>query len=102
MSALDMQRRRAALLARSARLRGEFSQDAAVLASRLGVVDRLRALQRSGVLRVAFGAAAALFAFKQPRRLVGLAARIAPFYPWIKPLVVRLWRSRKRDINSPP
>ena len=47
MSALDMQRRRAALLARSARLRGEFSQDAAVLASRLGVVDRLRALQRS-------------------------------------------------------
>jgi hypothetical protein len=93
----DLERRRAALIARSMRLRREFTRDAAYVSARLSVVDRLRALGRSGIVRVLIGAGAMLLAFKQPRRLVGLAARIAPFYPWIKPLVARLWRSRAAD-----
>jgi hypothetical protein len=100
--AADLERRRADLIARSARLRVEFLRDAAVIAARLSFVDRLRAIQRSGLLRLGLGAVAALLAFKQPRRLMRIAARIAPLYPWIKPLVARWWRSRREGVSSPP
>lgn len=92
-----LRKRRADLIERSDQLRRQFSADASAVAAKLAVVDRVLFIQRSGLARLIVGAGATLLLFRGPRRLLRIAARIAPFYPWIKPWIVRWWRSRRRE-----
>ncbi len=96
--------RRDALLARSTTLRAALSEDGARLAASVGAIDRLIARANSRGGRMLIGAAAALLLFRQPRRLLRLALRVAPFVPAVQPWIrrwLRAWRERA-EINPPP
>jgi len=89
--------RRELLLARSERLRLDLGDDAAALAFRFRLADRLVARARSGLARVLLVGGAALVLFGRPRRVVRLAVRLLMFWPVVRPLLPRLvefWRGR--------
>ena len=92
-TALELKRER--LLARSAELREELECDGRELALRFRVADRVLGIVRSGPVRAALVAGAALILVWHPRRLVRLASRALLFWPVLRPFLpslVRLWR----------
>ncbi len=80
--------RREQLLVRSERLRLELASDAAELSTHFGLVDRLAAVGRSGIVRMLLGAGATLLLFGRTRRIIGIVSRLLVVYP----LVRRVWR----------
>jgi hypothetical protein len=76
--------RREQLLAQSARLRHELGSEAAELTGRFGLVERIAALGRSPLVRMALSAGATLLFFGRTRRLVGVASRLLVLYPLIR------------------
>ncbi len=96
--------RRDALLARSTTLRAALREDGARLAASVGAIDRLVARANSRGGRMLIGAAAALLLFRQPRRLLRLALRVAPLVPAVQPWIRRWFRARheRAEISPPP
>jgi hypothetical protein len=89
--------RRELLLARSERLRLDLSDDAAALALRFRLADRIVARTRSGLARALLVAGAALVLFGRPRLVVRSAVRLLMLWPVVRPLLPRvadLWRGR--------
>ena len=84
--------RRAALCARSARLRREFAADGGALTLRFGVADRLVAAARSGTAQALLIGAAAFVVFGRPRLVLGLALRALALWPVVSSLLPRLRR----------
>jgi hypothetical protein len=103
--ALQLAARRAALLAESERLRRSLGEDGAALAQRLGVVEQIFAVGRSGWVRPLLVGAAGLLMVGRTRRIVSIVSRLAVVYPLIK-RVVQLFsrppsRGRGRDPQFP-
>lgn len=89
--------RRELLLARSERLRLTLADDAAALALRFALADRVVRLARSGLVQAVAAGGAALVLFGKPRRLFRTLGRLLMFWPLLRPLVPRLaslWRGR--------
>lgn len=92
----ELARQRERLLDKSHRLRLELGAEASALAVRFGVADRIAALARSGVVRTAAIAAAALLLFGRPKAMFRIATRLLMLWPLLRPLLPkldRLWRS---------
>jgi hypothetical protein len=99
----QLEARRQALRARSARLRGELAEDAGALGVRLRIADRLVAVARSDSGRLLLAAAAALVFFGRPRRIVRLALKGLALWPLVGPLlphVRRVFSERSRDAGD--
>ncbi|MDE2304123.1 MAG: hypothetical protein KGL34_01070 [Gammaproteobacteria bacterium] len=84
--------RREQLIARSALLRERIGREAAAVASRLQLVDRLFALARSPWLRMGAAAGASLLLFRRPRRLLRLLIRASPLLAALRPVLRPAWR----------
>lgn len=84
--------RRAALCARSARLRRELADGSGALALRFSTADRLVASVRSGSAQAVLGVAAALVVFGRPRLVLGVALRALALWPVVSSLLPRLRR----------
>lgn len=84
--------RRAALCARSARLRRELAAGGGALALRFGVADRLVSAARSGTAQALLIGAAAFVVFGRPRLVLGLAMRALALWPVVASLLPRLRR----------
>jgi hypothetical protein len=80
--------RREQLLVQSERLRLALASDAAELSTRFGLVDRIAAVGRSGIVRMLLSAGATLLLFGRTRRVLGIVSRLLVIYP----LVRRVWR----------
>lgn len=86
----DLARRREVLLARSARLRDELSDDTRAIGRRLGLVDGGVALLRSGlVLPVAIAGGVALLVGR-PSRVLRFATKAVAFWPLVRPFVPQI------------
>ena len=79
--------RRAALRARSERLRAELGMEGQALARRFAAADRLVAAARSGTGQALLMGTAALLLFGRPRRALGLALRALALWPMAAPLL---------------
>ena len=89
--AAELERRRAALLTRSAQLRSELTESVAQLGGRLRFVDTTGTVLRTAGGRVLLGCAAALLLFRGPRRAFKIAGPIALIWPIVRPWLPRLY-----------
>jgi hypothetical protein len=80
--------RREELLARSERLRQDLKFEASDLTARLGLIERIAAVGRSGIVRMLLSAGATFLLFGRTRRVLGVVSRLLVVYP----LVRRVWR----------
>ena len=89
--AAELDRRRAALLARSEQLRNELTESVAELGGRLRFVDTTGTVLRTAGGRILLGGVAALLLFRGPRRAFKIASRIALIWPIVRPWLPRLF-----------
>jgi hypothetical protein len=80
--------RREQLLVQSERLRLALAADAAELSTHFGLVDRIAAVGRSGIVRMLLSAGATLLLFGRTRRVLGIVSRLLVVYPLLR----RVWR----------
>jgi len=95
---VELARRRARLLARSARLREELAADGAVIGRQVGTADRTLRFARRRLAGPALAVGAVALVVAGPSRVLGLLGRALVLWPVLRPLVGPAGRGALRTL----